>query len=145
MRHVVCFDRTTIRRRQLDSVTKELLQVFEASNFRRASVMRFGFLVLLEQIAPFVSAHGGRPIVASLFHFLRDLLPQMLVAFGGVEESVHFFPESYERFDLVLDPCLCPLFGRAGCFTECFRKEKLMWRAHLWRRKLVNTTIVSLG
>ena len=81
-------------------------------------------LELLQQIPPFVGTHGRRPIEAFLPHLGGDLLPEMLVGLGGVEESVHASAEHDQGACLVLDPRLRSFLGSfhfvvlAAAFSE---------------------------
>jgi len=70
-----------------------------------------GLLELLEQVAPLIGAHGGRPIETLLPHLGGYLLPEVLVGLGSVEERVHLAAEANERARLVLHPRLRPLLG----------------------------------
>ncbi len=95
-------------------LTKNLLQVFVKCHLGCALIMSLSFLVLLQQISPFVRAHCSGAIISMLFHFTRDLLPQMLVAFRCVEQTFHLLAICYQHFDLILNPCFSPLFGCLG-------------------------------
>jgi len=113
----------------LGALTQKLLQVFEACNFGCAFILNLGLLVLFQQIAPLISAHGRGAVIASLLHLLGNLLPQMLVTLGCVEHTVHLLAICDQCLDLVLHPCFRPLFGSLDLImilTSC------VWR---WGKK----------
>lgn len=71
-----------------------------------------GLLELLQEVAPLIGAHGRGTIEALFPHFGRNLLPEVLVGLGGVEERVHLAAEADEGARLVLNPGLGALLGR---------------------------------
>ena len=69
-------------------------------------------LELLEEVPPLVGAHGRGPIETLVAHLRRNLLPQVLVRLGSVEEPVHLAPQRDEASGLIVDPGLRALLRR---------------------------------
>lgn len=101
-------------------------------------------LELLEQVPPFICTHGGRAIVPFLPHLRRDLLPQMLVRLGSVEQTINLSPERDEAPRLLLRPCLRPLLGRLDLVVvaAALRQNHLLL-LRLWRRQSCVVTEVN--
>ncbi len=117
----------------LGSITQKLLQIFEACHSWCAFVLYLGLLVLFKQIAPLICAHCRRAVIAALLHFMRNLLPQMLVALGCVEHIVHLLSICNQCFYLVLHPCFGPLLGSLDLYilTRSICKKHLVHSCQL--------------
>ena len=71
-----------------------------------SSITLLRLLVILQQVSPLVSTHGCGPIIPQFAHSRSNLLPEMLVGFGSIEELIQFSTECNEAMSFIMDPCL---------------------------------------